>query len=677
MKPKIFRQIRNDAKDIRAVADGYKTKLEHPLWLADGLQKDAIQNSWDARISKKRGIGWECGFSLKNFGNKDVLCIVDKGTTGLDGTKFTNEKELVDILNNNQPGEDLACFLNSNWTTKSGEEGGTRGRGKTLFLAASHDKKIFFDSLRSSDNTYVCGSVYLDKDNQVKFKLNYDKYGERALKKLTNGKLAPLAQHGTRILIINPLSEVKKAIKSGEIFSFISYSRWEIIKKYEAKIFVEEGNERKYANLPNWYEDKLKSIESKEFPPEVIKEGTRYKIKRLVLRYAPDQELPELAKGIAIQRGGMTIQRIMADTLVREEGMSDIYGWLEMEAKPLEEEIKLNCEGPEHLSFNWTIKPAKHLRDYIRSKVRLFAKELKIIVSEQTKKNKAQRAAEESALRSLVPLFKKLGLFGKHLGKKTRKKTTRRKDEPLRLSAQDIEFPRESRRVNYEEKIERSYVVPINDTDKSILVFISVWIVSKKGVNYPIEEKIINLFPGRGHRIGLESIEISKAFKKGEYSFRALMRSQEETDRYLPDGTKIEKGTRLYERINQKFYVEIDPPSGSGPFRFQARGREDKAYLLEWEPDGDRGYIIFYNDLHPRIKPISEDEKKLTDYLIEQTTLLIFQIKLEEVIANNDKSDKDFGSLIKSKDLTNVWPLFLEKYSEFLWNLKNHDGIKN
>jgi len=671
VKPKIFRQIRNDAKDIEAVADGYKTKLEHPLWLVDGLQKDAIQNSWDARIDKNHGAGWECGFSLKNFGNKDILCIIDKGTTGLNGTKFTNEKELINILNNNQPGEDLAYFLNSNWSAKSGEEGGTRGRGKTLFLAASHDKRIFFDSLRSSDNTYVCGSLYLDKDNQVKFKLNYDKYGEKTLKELTNGKLAPLTQHGTRILIIDPLLEVKKAIKSGEIFSFISYSRWEIIKKYKAKIFVEEGNERKYVNLPNWYEDELKNIPGKEFPREIIKEGTRYRIKRLALRYAPGLELPEFAKGIAIQRGGMTIQRILADTLVHEEGMSDIYGWLEMENKPLEEEIKLNCEGPEHLDFNWTIKPAKYLRDYIRYKVRLFAKELKIIVSEQARKNKAQRAAEESALRSLIPLFKKLGLFGKHLGKKTRKRTTRGKDEPLRLSAQDIKFPRESRRTNYGEKIEGAYVIPINDTDKSILVFISVWIVSKEGVNYPIEEKIINLFPGRGPKIGLESIKVSKKFKKGEYSFKAKMRSQEETDRYLPDGTKIEKGTILYDRINQKFYVEIDPPPGSGPFRFQAKGREDKAYLLEWEPDGDKGYIIFYNDLHPRIKPISEDEEKLTDYLIEQTTLLAFQIKLEEVIANNDKSDRDFNLLIKSKDLTSVWPLFLEKYSEFLWDLKS------
>ena len=137
MRPKIFRQIRNDEKDIEAVASGYKTKIMHDLWLIEGLQKDVIQNSWDARIDKKYGKGWECGFSLIDINNKKFFCIVDRGTTGLNGTKFHTERELVKILSKNKPGEDLAYFLNSNWSAKSIEEGGNRGRGKTLFLVAS------------------------------------------------------------------------------------------------------------------------------------------------------------------------------------------------------------------------------------------------------------------------------------------------------------------------------------------------------------------------------------------------------------------------------------------------------------------------------------------------------------------------------------------------------------
>ena len=105
-----FRQLRNDLKDIEAIADGYKTKIGHDQWLADGLQKDAVQNSWDARIDKKHGTDWECGFSILPFAGSDALCISDSGTTGLNGTKFTTEKELASILIRNEKGEDLAYF---------------------------------------------------------------------------------------------------------------------------------------------------------------------------------------------------------------------------------------------------------------------------------------------------------------------------------------------------------------------------------------------------------------------------------------------------------------------------------------------------------------------------------------------------------------------------------------
>ena len=146
MEHTIFTQVVNREKDIEAVADGYKTKIGHELWLADGLQKDVIQNCWDARSDKKHGKNWKCGFSLMKISNKNILCLADEGTTGLNGTKFYSPKELASILekvsNENQRGEDLACFLNSNWSAKVSEEGGNRGRGKTLFLVVSKNKNV-------------------------------------------------------------------------------------------------------------------------------------------------------------------------------------------------------------------------------------------------------------------------------------------------------------------------------------------------------------------------------------------------------------------------------------------------------------------------------------------------------------------------------------------------------
>jgi len=37
----------------------------------------------------------------------------------------------------------------------------------------------------------------------------------------------------------------------------------------------------------------------------------------------------------------------------------------------------------------------------------------------------------------------------------------------------------------------------------------------------------------------------------------------------------------------------------------------------------------------------------------------------------------DFIKLINSEDVSNVWPVFLKKYSEFMWDLKEQNGNKN
>jgi hypothetical protein len=673
MERTIFTQIVNREKDIEAVADGYKTKVHHELWLADGLQKDAIQNCWDARSDKKHGKNWECGFSLMKIDKKDVLCISDKGTTGLNGTKFYAPNELAVILrkisNENQRNEDLACFLNSNWSSKSTEEGGNRGRGKTLFLVASESKKVLFDSLRLSDGTYVFGELYLDNvDKQVKFSLHYDEDGKAMFESEFSNKIDPISWYGTRIFILDPAKTVVQAIMEGQMISLIGNSRWETIKKHEARIFVDDGKGKKYATLPYWYGNNLKGVEEREYLLETIKEATQYKIKRLVLRYAPNLNIPDFIRGVAIQRGGMTIERIPAEELVKEQGMTDIYGWLEMESKPLEEEMKSRCEGPEHFDFSWNINPARYLRSYIQWKVREFAKDLKIIDSDQAKKNKIQKTAEEEALKRLTPLFKKLGLFGKHKGRKRRKKSPRRENEPLRLSVPDIQFPRDNKRVNYGEKIRGAYVLPINEFGESILVLVRVFIVSDEGRTEVLQEKEINLQKGEGPKIGVNEINISKKYNVGGYSLRARMIALEEKSKPLPNGTKIEKGSILYERVNHKFYVEIDPPE-SGPFRFQSKGRLDKSYLLEWEEEED-GYVVFYNEFHPRIEPLLKDYEKLQEYLFEQGSLLALQIKLEETIADDDKGDKEFTRIVNAKDTVAVYRLFLRRHSEFLWDLK-------
>lgn len=661
-----YKQVRNELRDIEAIADGYRQKIGKDTWLAYGLQKDAIQNSWDAR-EYKRGQGWECGFTLMKINKTTVLRIEDSGTLGLGGDKFYSEEELINLLHNGKGQQDLAYFLNSNWSSKDIDKGGNRGRGKTLFLAASKQKRVTFDSLRKSDGAYISGELYVDIDNQIKFQVFYDKEGKDWFKWLVHESINPLDHYGTRIFISDPEPLIIQALSDEEMLSFISNTRWETIKKHAAKIYVDNGNGKKYANIPNWYEETgFSNNIFQEIPAELIKTGTAYKTKRLVLRYDETLNLPEDIKGIAIQRSGMTIERISAEELVHEEGISGIYGWLEMERDPLERDLKQQCEGPEHLDINWTVKPAKYLRDYLRIKIREFAKKFKISGTEQSKINDVQKSAQSEALKTLSPIFKQLGLSGKKSGSGHHREFNRDKNEPIRLSIPDLNFPNSTRRVNYGEEITGSYVIPINETDNDIYVLVKTYIAPSDGSEPEIlQEKEFNLEPGAGQHIGAPFIKIDKKFRPGKYTIKAKMICLEDTE-ILLKGEKVEKGFCIYDRINQTFYVEEDPPE-SGPINFLPKPKNDKSFIFEWEPDYG-GYLIYYNTLHPRIKLLG-DVSELTEYLVELGIFIALQIKLEESLSENITDDADFASLIKSKNIGAVMKLFISKYSQYQWDI--------
>ena len=64
MQVNIFTQKMNRERDIKATLDGYQGVIRHQMYLAEALQKDAIQNSWDARLDKINGNDWKCMFEL-------------------------------------------------------------------------------------------------------------------------------------------------------------------------------------------------------------------------------------------------------------------------------------------------------------------------------------------------------------------------------------------------------------------------------------------------------------------------------------------------------------------------------------------------------------------------------------------------------------------------------------
>jgi len=683
-----FTQVTNQENDLNAIERGYQNSFPHIFWLAEALQKDAIQNSWDARISKK-GENWNCRFSLIKS-DKNILIITDKGATGLIGNKFDDTKEMIYLLKSQNP-ENLARFLNSNWSGKGSDSGGKWGRGKNIFLISSANREFYFDSYRTSDNNYVFGKVYLDQEEKlIKYALSWGEEAKRELTRLFPEINQP-ESFGTRIIIPSPRKDLLQAITDNRLLEYISNTRWETIKKFNAQIIVFNGNDTQRAQIPSWYNEKLEldKINLKIYEPELIKSDTELRTKKFVLKYELSGDIPENIRGIAIQRGGMTIERIPTATLLNIEKADNIYGWVEMD-KDLEKEM-YDLENVEHTKFTWQSSSARSLKEYLKRRIREFAQDHKLIEDEHKKTNEAQKIAEEKAIKNLAPLFKKLDLGKKIQGGggqsgNAHKPYKRESDSPLRISAINFALPRsDSQRINYSEEVRNAHVIPINETDQSIVVNIRVYIVSEDGTfNRTMEEKTFTLEPGSGSRIGLDFFKIANNLKRGKYFFRAKLLCLEDTNIKLPDNKMLEKGYE-YDRVNIAFYVEADPPSNS-PFTFDEDiTRKSHRFLFDWVQQQLGHYIIYYNGLHPKVievknkDELNKNSSDLEVFLTENAAMIAYQIKLQEVISGEAEADKEIEKIEESNDLTKILPEYLmANQSEFLWDFKGgKNGDKN
>lgn len=691
MSEKIFKQVTNKERDIEAVLDGYERVISHHFYLAEALQKDIIQNAWDARIDKVAGKNWSCVFKLIDIGKEQFLVITDEGTKGLIGTEFNTYEELMTILQNDNDDEDLATFCSSNWSRKKGNDGGNRGRGKVVFLGSSRDKRIYFDSYRSSDGRYVMVELYITDSKEIEYKIVWDEEAKNKLANISKNKFLPLETYGTRIIILNPYSKIVEAMKKGNLLSYINNTWWEIIKKYNASITIDDGFAIRRATCPTWYYDNREDItinkiviedlqEIRLSAEEISNQDPSLKIRSMVLRYSPSRDIPLGIKGIAIQRGGMTIERYKTEDLVKEQGMSNIYGWIELNEE-LSRKMK-ECEAPEHFNFIWTKNPARYLIQYLRAKCRGFARELELIEDENAKKNKIQKQASQKAAKFLTPLFKKLNLSSSGgSGGRVRIGSTRQPNERLRLSIADFALPNDNNRINYNESIKGAYVFAINEYERDFLVQVRVWIESDSGQKFIVSERELNLSNREKVKVGVDLFKIDKNFEKGIYSFRARMILLEDSDIDIQIGgdlVKAEKSTTLYDRVNKKFYLEIDPPE-TGPFSFEPRSSDDRSLLI-WDEssDEDNTLIFCYNILHPKLIPLVEnkdDSEPLTEYLISHGVMLMYKIKIDLMLASDDdylgQDDIELSSIIRSKSVEKVFPYLLQRQSEALWDYWN------
>jgi len=631
----------NWPNQIKEIIDGY---LDKGATISHAVQKDAIQNGWDPRKNRD-GKGWKFTFELVENSGLTLLTMTDQGTFGLTGRRLKQEDLERDLPLEERWGrfENLA-FRNEDNPDR--ELLGSRGRGKFIFVGASEDMAILYDSLRGK--TYRFGQRHVEKTRSPTYAQDEDK-GREDLKNKSKGLLEPLATVGTRVAIINPVKELVDDIKSGKFLKFIGATWWEIIDKFGGQIVVRVGGKE---HVVKPFPEKIPEKDSKGIKVWIkendnvskLLRGKNMKCRKLHLVY-DEQEVDEEIRGIAIQRSGMKICCLPVDDLGPDLS-KHIYGYITLENEW--NSILRHAEGLEHYSLNFKKYPANFLKQYLESEYRQFAKEkLGWGASSKHVTEKKQKNAEKRALRAINRLADNFGFNFKGSGSLTTSEEGGEKGEEsklkkIRIKLERPTFPREGDlRVNYGEKLGTIAAAVINDTEKAIVVRVKLTIVVGERSGDTVKtlyNNSLNLGPkSKSELLGSSVLDLTQEEfpKKGKYFIVADIVSLEGPD----------KGLQIDEK-KQAFFLEEDPPARGLFEKYEPMGfgNLEPPYntLMAAHTQGSMGgYVIQYNVDHPEYSVIVDDEEAWTHYL--------FRIGIPQLCTIDMKQAKPV--LFKQEDL--------------------------
>jgi hypothetical protein len=593
----------NWPNQLKTIIDGY----EMHRGTVHGVQKDAIQNAWDARTTKK-GKDWRFCVRLVEGNGRRLLVMEDYGTHGLTGRILKPEEMLADLPTEERWGrfENVAFRKEA---TLDFIPLGSRGRGKFVFVGASESRMVYYDTLRA-DGTYRFGARRIERTESPI--VAYDgEEGKELLRSETNGLLDPIDHVGTRVIIDDPIEELAHSVRSGLFRAYVGETWWEIIRKYDADIVIDcDGREERVQipatfALPERDTGDLR-VWLKEFD-SVGAGGKNFKIKRLHIVSRKRGEVPENFRGISIQRGGMKVCVIEPRYLPKHISDS-IYGYVTLDAEA--ERKMLEAEGIEHYSYDFRQALPRALKSHVQAEIEEFARsKLGWGADARAIRRQHQRNAERRALAAINRLAKKLGLLAYGPGPQeggggggTPK--------PLRLSMPDLKFPRRGdRRVNYGEMVRNIRAHVVNDTLGDAAVMVRMFIRhGDRLVDTYVEEELVVPASGRSEEFGPLNEECSaeRHSERGIYTIVAKLVSLDKRDR----GAKVDERRR-------SFYVEEDPPSRGIFERCEALDYPDEVkHLMGEARQGETGgYILEYNASHPECEAVEVDEGELAAYL--------------------------------------------------------------
>jgi len=570
-----------------------------------GVQKDAIQNSWDARTDGK-GRNWAITFELIEGKGTRFFVFSDRGTTGLTGKVLKPEEMEQDLPEDERWGRFESLAFRK---TPEQERAplGSRGRGKFIFVGASKRYTILYDTLRK-DGLYRLGARWVEPTQSPVYSWENEE-AKQKLSEIADGILPPLNEIGTRVIIVDPVDELIDALKNGTFLRFLGETWWEILEKYQAKIVLKFDDQEVQASKPQEFE--LQERDSKDYAVW-LKENEKQKrgnvsffVKKLHIISSRKRSVSDDLRGVAIQRGGMKICGILHRYLPQNIAET-IFGYLTVD-EDTERELRL-LDDPEHYSFDFSRGVARALKEYIQEELEKFAKEkLGWGADIRQIKRAKQQEAERQAIWAANRIANKLGILGKAPKKTKRGGEKGRRWKEIRLRFAEFTFPKDGTiRVDWGERLKDIILEAVNDSGKPSGFRLKIFIRFYDKVIKTLLEKDFQIQPSKTLEVfgpHTEHIEKKSYPDKGRYFVVARMISLMDED----------KGVELDE-VKQSFYVEKDPPQ-TGLFEKCEPVGTDPTWIGTVEKGGEGGWKLIYNIEHPSYLVSEETVEKQKDHL--------------------------------------------------------------
>jgi hypothetical protein len=594
---------------VQRVIDDYQqhTTLTH------GVQKDAIQNSWDARTSRRHGSGWACSFHL-HIGSSDrrYLAITDKGTHGLTGRVLSSEEYFANLPEE----ERWARFESLAFTHPEGaSEGqlGARGQGKFIFVGASNKRRMLYDTLRA-DGVYRLGLRTVEQTRSPVY--YWEGAAARSQLAAYDPSLERLTEIGTRVIIDDPVDEVVNAILDGTFDRHIAETWWPIVTKLNASISVvvtSDGLPPETRMISPPVEVELPDDDNTRYDVwrrENVRldyQGDAHSIKRLHVVRDKRGPVADDVVGVALIRGGMKVMSLPMRHVPAELGRS-VYGYIEFD-RDLDAEMK-RLESPTHYSFDLGRGIGRKVKTWIEDELERFAREkLGQGADPRAADAERHREAERRALAAINKAARALGILGKKGPAGGKKPGPGGSDnQPLGAVVIPPVFDSGTRRVNHGEAFDAAAFAK-SRLGASAHCRLSLYITRGDVLVLSLGEKTLKLDGGAESEVVRSGGVTFSADQHGpgEYALRAKVTLLDEADGLL-------KGHE--HKTAYRFWLEQDPPE-LGIFE-DIEGLDYGARPIDAEavPSDGGGWKFQYNTSHPAKRREDLSEDTLFDYLL-------------------------------------------------------------